>query len=64
MFCQPCYCRIFCDEVDQYFKDISIKGAVTEVTIDDRSYGMRDFAIKDPDGNILMFGKETKSENS
>ena len=48
---------IFCDEVDQYFLDISARGALIEIAIDDRSYGMRDFAIKDPDGNFLTFGK-------
>lgn len=48
---------IFCDEVDQYFQDISAKGAFTEITIDDRPYGMRDFAIKDLDGNFLTFSK-------
>jgi uncharacterized glyoxalase superfamily protein PhnB len=51
---------IFCDEVDLYFKDISIKGALVEVPIDDRAYGMRDFAIKDPDGNALTFGINNK----
>ncbi|MEP7107773.1 MAG: VOC family protein [Ferruginibacter sp.] len=47
---------VFCDEVDQYFRDICIKGAFTEIAIDDKPYGMRDFAIKDPDGNMLSFG--------
>src|SRR5450432_3479847 len=42
---------IFCDEVDQYFTDIRLKGALIEISIDDRPYGMRDFAITDPDGN-------------
>jgi catechol 2,3-dioxygenase-like lactoylglutathione lyase family enzyme len=48
---------IFCDEVDQYFEDISLKGAITEIIPGDRPYGMRDFAIKDPDGNIISFGR-------
>ena len=48
---------IFCDEVDEYLEEISGKGAIVEVAIDNRDYGMRDFAIKDLDGNILTFGK-------
>jgi uncharacterized glyoxalase superfamily protein PhnB len=48
---------MFCDEVDQYFSEISVRGAILEIGIDDREYGMRDFAVKDPDGNILTFGK-------
>ena len=48
---------IFCDEVDAYFQDITAKGALVLTPPDDRAYGMRDFAVKDPDGNILAFGK-------
>lgn len=48
---------IFCDEVDQYYQIISGKGAFLEIALDDRPYDMKDFAIKDPDGNILTFGK-------
>ena len=48
---------IFCDEVDQYFQDIAAKGAEVVIAPDDRPYGMRDFAIKDQDGNIITFGK-------
>jgi len=48
---------IFCDEVDDYYQRISGKGAFIEIVIEDRPYGMRDFAIKDPDGNTLTFGK-------
>ncbi len=48
---------IFCDEVDLYFQDITTKGAFTEIDVDDRPYGMRDFAISDPDGNMITFGK-------
>lgn len=48
---------IFCDEVDEYFQDIFRKGALLIIGPDDRGYGMRDFAIRDPDGNILAFGK-------
>ncbi|MBC9915073.1 VOC family protein [Chitinophaga varians] len=49
---------IFCDEVDAYFQQISAKGAQVIVAPEDRAYGMRDFAIKDADGNILAFGTE------
>jgi uncharacterized glyoxalase superfamily protein PhnB len=49
---------IFCDEVDQYFADISAKGAIKVIPPDDRPYDMRDFAIKDLDGNELSFGRK------
>ena len=47
---------IFCDEVDQYFQEVSAKGALVIVQLDDRAYGMRDFGITDFDGNVLSFG--------
>lgn len=52
---------IFCDEVDVYFRDINARGAVILTPPDDRAYGMRDFAVKDPDGNILAFGQSIHS---
>nr|WP_295873367.1 VOC family protein [uncultured Chitinophaga sp.] len=49
---------IFCDEVDEYFREIVAKGALVIVAPADRDYGMRDFAVKDADGNILAFATE------
>lgn len=48
---------IECDEVDNYFNSISSNGAFIDVSLDDRFYGMRDFAVNDHDGNTLVFGK-------
>jgi len=47
---------VFCDEVDSYYE--SIKKAEVEITakLDTWPYGMRDFQIKDLDGNLLCFG--------
>jgi len=47
---------IDCDEVDTYFDAISKKGALIVVPPEDRFYGVRDFAVNDPDGNTLVFG--------
>ncbi|WP_341842991.1 VOC family protein [Chitinophaga caseinilytica] len=54
---------IFCDEVDDYFAEIAAKGADAFIPPADRPYGVRDFAVKDPDGNILAFGKSIAPEN-
>lgn len=48
---------IECDEVDNYFDTLSKKGAFIDVPLEDRFYGMRDFAVNDHDGNTLVFGK-------
>jgi uncharacterized glyoxalase superfamily protein PhnB len=55
---------IFCDEVDNYYKDVSKKGAHIIVSLEARDYDMRDFAVADPDGNLLTFGKSTNDANA
>lgn len=47
---------IDCDEIDQYYQLIISKGALVEVPLADRVYGMRDCAVNDPDGNTIVFG--------
>jgi len=51
---------IFCDEVDEYHKTITAKGANTKTAPKDWPYGMRDFIVLDPDGNQLAFGTPVK----
>lgn len=50
---------IFCDEVDVYYEEILAKGADAFIPPGNRPYNVRDFAVKDADGNILAFGKST-----
>jgi catechol 2,3-dioxygenase-like lactoylglutathione lyase family enzyme len=52
---------IFCDDVDGYHAEITAKGAIAQAPPKDYDYGMRDFVITDPDGNLLGFGKESAS---
>jgi len=47
---------VFCDEVDTYYGGIKAKGAVVTSPLNTYPYGMRDFQIKDPDGNLIAFG--------
>jgi catechol 2,3-dioxygenase-like lactoylglutathione lyase family enzyme len=51
---------IFCDEVDSYFAEIVGRGANVAEPPRDYEYGMRDFVVRDPDGNRLSFGAPTK----
>ena len=51
---------LLCDEVDAYFAEITGRGARTLNEPRDYPYGMRDFNLEDPDGNILTFGCEVK----
>lgn len=52
---QTLFC-IDCDEVDTYFDAISGKDALILGPPADQFYGVRDFAVNDPDGNTLVFG--------
>ncbi len=47
---------IFCNEVDDYFAEITERGAKTDSEPKDYEYGMRDFITRDPDGNQVSFG--------
>lgn len=46
----------FCDNVDAYYAKIVSKGATVTSALADQPYAMRDFQVKDPDGNLLGFG--------
>jgi catechol 2,3-dioxygenase-like lactoylglutathione lyase family enzyme len=50
---------IFCDEVDDYFAQITKRGATTDAEPKNYDYGMRDFLVRDLDGNQLCFGTPT-----
>lgn len=47
---------IFADEVDSYFADVQARGAAIQLPPTNEDYGMRDFVVSDPDGNVLTFG--------
>lgn len=51
---------IFVDDCDAYYQEITAKGAKTQSPPTDREYGMRDFIIEDPDGNLIGIGKKSK----
>lgn len=46
----------FCDHVDAYYAAVKAKGATVTSPLGDQPYAMRDFQLKDPDGNLLGFG--------
>jgi uncharacterized glyoxalase superfamily protein PhnB len=51
---------VFCDEVDDYCREIKKNGAIVKMEPADQPYGMRDFIVLDPDGNHLTFGCEIR----
>lgn len=53
---------IFCDTVDDYYREVLGKGAKCITALQDYPYGMRDFLIEDPDGNFINFGAESAGD--
>ena len=47
---------VFCDEVDAYHDRIKARGAEVTSPLNTYPYGMRDFQIRDTDGNLIGFG--------
>lgn len=47
---------IFTDEVDELYQNLERNGVEITIAPADREYGLRDFGIRDLDGNIINFG--------
>jgi uncharacterized glyoxalase superfamily protein PhnB len=54
---------IFCDKVDSYYETIKENGVEIRSRLATYPYGMRDFQIKDLDGNFLCFGAEVECDD-
>jgi len=48
---------VFCDEVDAYYQKLVASGVEVTCALATYPYGMRDFQIQDPDGNLVNFGR-------
>ena len=52
----------WCDDVDSLYSTFESRRATIEHTPENRPlYGMREFAIRDPDDHILVFGSDLPS---
>ena len=54
------YLYILTGEVDNLSQLLIAAGVKMLVSVGDREYGLRDFMIGDPDGNVLIFGTPIK----
>jgi len=55
---------VFCDEVDSYYKTLEDRGVEITSKLDTWPYDMRDFQMKDRDGNLICFGCPVESKES
>jgi uncharacterized glyoxalase superfamily protein PhnB len=53
----PSSIYVYVNGVDDFFARITAAGAIVKVPLADRSYGMRDGRIHDPDGNAINPGE-------
>ena len=56
----PAGVRIFfwVKDVDALYDEVTKRGAVIDVPIQTRAYGIRDFAVRDPNGVMVVFGQD------
>jgi catechol 2,3-dioxygenase-like lactoylglutathione lyase family enzyme len=48
---------IFCKGVDALYDHFTSRGVTLSKPLQNEPYGMREFAIDDPDGHLLVFGE-------
>ncbi len=58
-----CSAYIYVRGVDTLYEQCKAEGILRQnAWLQDHPYGMRDFSLIDPDGNLLTFGEHTKVE--
>lgn len=53
---------VVCDEPDALFVRAVARGATVVMELTDQPYGSREFAVRDPEGNIWSFGTYAGSD--
>lgn len=56
---EPGEAYVIVDDVDALFAQVKEAGGTFRHEVGDRDYGMRDFMVVDPDGNVISFGADT-----
>ena len=51
------FARVMVEGLDEYYKEVSSRGATVISQPADRAYGLREFVIRTPDGHRLMFAE-------
>lgn len=54
-------CCVFVDQVDAFYDECVAAGAQITRELEDSPYGLRDFNLADPDGNVILFGERSRS---
>ena len=62
--CHNYFGYLWVDDVDAYFAQVKQAGAQTLTEVADKPWGMREFALKTPDGHRIMIGQEIARPSS
>jgi len=54
------FCYIESEDIDKLYRELEESGVIFVRPIENSAYGMRDFVIKDYEGNQISFGQEMK----
>ena len=54
------FARVMVEGLDEYFEEVSARGADVISEPADRAYGLREFVIRTPDGHRLMFAQRVE----
>ncbi len=57
-------CCVFVTDVDALYEACVSAGAKITRKIEDSPYGLRDFNLSDPDGNVILFGEPSRESAS
>lgn len=57
-------CCVFVTDVDALYETCVAAGAKISRRIEDSPYGLRDFSLSDPDGNVILLGESSRGSAS
>ena len=52
---EPAVHWVYCNDVDETYQDLKSVGAHIVDDIEDKPWGIRQFTVQDPDGNVFYF---------
>jgi uncharacterized glyoxalase superfamily protein PhnB len=51
---------LYVDEFDGLYTEFMARGAMSHIPPTDQTWGNREMGIRDPDGNVLVFGRSSR----
>jgi catechol 2,3-dioxygenase-like lactoylglutathione lyase family enzyme len=58
------FARVIVNGLDEYYNEVSSRGADVVAKPADRAYGLREFTVRTPDGHRLMFAERIRASDT